>query len=175
MTWEQEVEAQFCAKYGPDGLAMVRAAMVVGEGVQSEVLEMLAVFCTWADEGRAVDDPRAWLAAMRRNAKYSSWLARARRGVRDGVYARRRGREGPSVPDTESEDSEASSWLRLALSRLPDEIKFAIEVRFRLGLTLQETADRLGLGSPAAASRLIERGLAMLRREANRLAASAGA
>lgn len=165
MTWDQDIRAALVERFGDSAIEVFKAAMEVGGGDEYAVTELLTMYCMSVAKGRIVHNPRGWMARHRRNAEYRNWLERARRGARAAVYVRRRSREGPASPDSEAEDSEASSWLGLAMVRLPDQLRDAIESRFS-GLTLQETAQRLGLGSPAAASRLVELGLCALRRDA---------
>jgi RNA polymerase sigma factor (sigma-70 family) len=108
---------------------------------------------------------------------YASWFRRTRVFLRSKqarreiaqrkmrtAYARRQSR-GTQPRESDSDDSEGSMHLRTALGALSERLRWAIDLRFRRGLSMREVAREMNLSSAGAADRTIRDAVEALRRE----------
>ena len=155
--------ASFCAdEFGP----LVRGlSLYVGDVHAAEELaqEALLRACQHWDRVSGLDSPGGWVwrvAVNRANSRF-----RRRR-------AERRAMDRLSHSPVGGVDSDAAEVLVLRglIRQLPDRQRIAVVLRFVLDLSVEQTADRMGISSGAVRS-LTKRGTATLR---ERLVAEAG-
>lgn len=104
------------------------------------------------------------LKKLRQPEFFSTWLTRILINECKSALRRRRPTVPlDSLPEFSGEDYD-SLPLRDALSRLPEEIKAPIILRYFTGLTTAETAKTLGIPQGTAATR-VRRGLALMKLE----------
>lgn len=106
-------------------------------------------------------DPRAWLARVARNLASNARRATRRRATREALAHEER----PTPPPPEVlEEAEAQRLLAEAITRLPEELRAVVVLRWFRALDSAAIGRELGL-SPSAVRTRLQRALEALRRE----------
>ena len=111
-------------------------------------------------------DPCAFLAAVGARAALQHRRGASRRRLREDRHAMDENRSVPS-PDQHLDEHESREELRRELTRLPDDLRLCVALRFEGGLTYADIGTALGCAEPTAHDR-VRRGLETLRRALTR-------